>query len=80
MNIIEAVKLAFEGKKVRRKTWYFVNNNRCVYMFAAYKPTTESDIPNIPLKTFFPNSEGEPNYSKFLPADILANDWEVVDE
>ncbi len=49
-------------------------------MFAAYKPTKESDIPNIPLKTFYPNSEGEPNYSKFLPADILANDWEVVND
>ncbi len=80
MNSIEAVKLAFEGKKVRRKTWYFVDNNRCVYMFAAYKPTTESDIPSIPLKTFFPNSETEPKYSNFLPSDILANDWEVINE
>lgn len=80
MNIIEAVKLAFEGKKVRRKTWYFADNNRCVYMFAEYKPTTESDMEQIPLKTFFPNSDGEPNYSNFLPLDILANDWEVLND
>lgn len=80
MNIIEAVKLAFEGKKVRRKTWYFADNNRCVYMFAAYKPTTESDMEQIPLKTFFPSSDGEPKYSNFLPLDILANDWEVVND
>ena len=78
MNIIEAVKLAYEGKKVRRKTWYFADNNRCVYMFAVYKPTTESDMEQIPLKTFFPNSDREPNYSHFLPGDILANDWEVL--
>ena len=78
MNSIEAVKLAYEGKKVRRKTWYFADNNRCVYIFAACKPTTESDMSSIPLKTFFPNSEVEPKYSNFLPADILANDWEVV--
>jgi hypothetical protein len=80
MNIIEALKLAYEGRKVRRKTWYFADNNRCVHIFVAYKPTAESDMSQIPLKTFFPNNENESKYSNFLPADILADDWEVVNE
>ena len=80
MNSIEAVKLAFEGKKVRRKKWYFADNNSCVYIFAAYEPRIESDMEQIPLKTFFPNSETEPKYSNFLPGEILANDWEVLND
>jgi len=32
MNIIEAVKAAFKGKKIRRKSWFYIDNDRCNYV------------------------------------------------
>lgn len=33
MNIVEAVRAAFEGKRIRRKEWFFIDNERCVYIY-----------------------------------------------
>ena len=30
MNIIEAVKEAFKGKRIRRKSWFYIDKERCV--------------------------------------------------
>ena len=75
MNIIETVKLDFEGKKIRRKDWYFF------YIFAEYKQNTESDTEHFFLKMFFSNDETKKTkYYNFTPADVLANDWEVIED
>ncbi len=32
MNVIEAVKEAKIGKKIRRKEWFFINKDNCIYI------------------------------------------------
>ena len=73
MNIIEAVKLAFEGKKIRRKNWY------CFYIFGEYIKINDTE--HFFLKMFFSNDETKkPKYYRFTSADVLANDWEVIED
>lgn len=78
MNIIEAVKLAFEGKKIRRNHWFFVDKDRCVHIFAPRD--SNGKLSDHILKTDYCKSDGSTEYSSFLPEDILANNWEVVDD
>lgn len=78
MNSIEAIKLAFEGKKIRRSKWYFISKERCVHLFALRDMSGE--LSDHVLKTSYRNSDGKTEHSTFLPEDILANDWEVVNE
>jgi hypothetical protein len=88
MNSIEAVKLAFEGKKIRRKKWYFESKDRCVHLFALRGMSGE--LSDHVLKTAYCrmcycstaycSSDGKTEHSTFLPEDVLANDWEVIDE
>ena len=33
MNVIEAVEEAFKGKRIRRKEWFFIDKERCVYVY-----------------------------------------------
>lgn len=77
MNSIEAVKLAFEGKKIRRKKWFFVNNDRCVHIFAPKQDRKYSD--HI-LKKDYCKDDKNTEYYDFLPEDILADDWEVLND
>lgn len=64
MNFLEAVKLAEEGKKITRK-YYKLSNNFYLIM--------QNNI------LFLEEQESlTPYYSKYL--DIIADDWEVVEE
>lgn len=76
MNSIEAVKLAFEGKKVRRKKWYFANKDKCVHIFASNYDTGLRQ--ECALKTDYCKDDKSTEYTVFLPEDVLANDWEVL--
>ena len=80
MNIIEAVKLAFEGKKIRREWWGFGDKDNCVHMTNI---SHDGSISNENLEevfgTNFKNNEGR-RIANFSPQDVLANDWEVVND
>lgn len=64
MNIIEAVKLAREGKKIRLKGW-----NKSVYIYLKY-PETEMTIYK------YIDAETE-RVAAFYDYQILSDDWEI---
>lgn len=76
MNVIEAVKAAFKGNKIRRKDWFFINENRCNYI------TGVRDIlGNMShLCQFYEGNDKEKKIATFLDFDVLADDWEVIED
>jgi len=73
MNVIEAVKAAFEGKRIRRAEWFFIDNERCVYVYG-YRGSDGK------ITYLLEHREGskEETPASFSGTDILANDWEVL--
>lgn len=73
MNITEAVKAAFEGKRIRRKDWFFMDKDRCVYVYG-YRGFDGK------ITYLLEHREGskEETPASFSGTDILANDWEVL--
>ena len=73
MNVIEAVKAAFEGKRIRRKEWFFMDKDRCVYVYG-YRGFDGK------ITYLLEHREGskEETPASFSGTDILANDWEVL--
>ena len=78
MNIIEAVKLAFEGKKVFRNT-EMVQNRAKQGLPNTYVYSSLLENGNKALFSSFISGNGGRS-PDFYAEDILANDWEVVDE
>ena len=73
MNVIEAVKAAFKGKRIRRKEWFFMDKDRCVYVYG-YRGFDGK------ITYLLEHREGskEETPASFSGTDILANDWEVL--
>jgi hypothetical protein len=76
MNIIEAVKEAFKGKRIRRKSWFFIDNNRCNYVSGVYDILGNMSH----LCQFYEGNDKEKKTAIFLDTDILAEDWEVIED
>ena len=76
MNIIEAVKEAFKGKRIRRKSWFYIDKDRCNYVAGVRDILGE--IPHL-CQTYEGN-EKEKKIAVFLDTDILAEDWEVIED
>ena len=74
MNIIEAVKLAYEGKKIRRKSWFFIDEESCVYVYG--NRGLKDEIIN--LVQHIEGSKGK-EVAIFFDTDVLAEDWEVLE-
>lgn len=74
MNIIEAVKEAMAGKKIRRKEWFFISKDKCLYV---------TGVPNLTNEISHLCTFGTPHHdhqtATFLFTDVLANDWEVIE-
>jgi len=75
MNVIEAVEEAFKGKRIRRKEWFFIDKERCVYVYG-YRGFDGK------ITYLLEHREGskEETPVSFSGTDILANDWEVLEE
>lgn len=75
MNIIEAVKAAFEGKRIRRNEWFFIDKERCVYVYG-YRGFDGK------ITYLLEHKEGckEESPASFLGRDILASDWEILED
>ncbi len=73
MDIVEAVRAAFEGKRIRRKEWFFIDSERCVYIYG-YRCIDDK------ITYLLEHTEGskEERSASFSGEDVLANDWEVV--
>ena len=73
MNVIEAVEAAFKGKRIRRKEWFFMDKDRCVYVYG-YRGFDGK------ITYLLEHREGskEETPASFSGTDILANDWEVL--
>lgn len=73
MNIIEAVTAAFKGKRIRRKEWFFIDSDRCVYIYG------DRGIDDK-IKYLLEHTEGskEERAASFSSSDVLANDWEIL--
>ena len=76
MNVIEAVKAAFEGKRIRRKSWFYIDNDRCNYVTGVRDILGE--IPH--LCQCYEGNDKERKIAVFLDTDIIAEDWEVIEE
>lgn len=74
MNIIEAVKLAYEGKKIRRKSWFFIDEASCVYVYG--HRGLKGEVINL-----IQHIEGskKQKLATFMAEDVLAEDWEVLE-
>jgi hypothetical protein len=76
MNIIEAVKEAFKGKRIRRKSWFFIDKDRCNYVAGV-----RDILGNMShLCQFYEGNDKEKKTAIFLDTDILADDWEVIED
>ena len=75
MNIIEAVKEAYAGKRIRRKEWFFISKDACVYVYG--HRGFSGKIINLIQHTEGSNEE---KFAAFLGEDILADDWETLDD
>ncbi len=75
MNIIEAVKEAFKGKRMRRKSWFYIDKERCVYVYG-YRGFDGK------ITYLLEHTEGskEEKPAIFSGTDILAEDWEVIED
>ena len=75
MNIIEAVKAAYEGKRIRRKDWFFINKEVCVYIYGnrGFNGEIVELIQHI-------EGSNEKKFATFLGEDILADDWEILED
>lgn len=75
MNVIEAVEDAFKGKRIRRTEWFFIDKERCVYVYG-YRGFDGK------ITYLLEHREGskEEIPASFSGTDILANDWEVLEE
>ena len=76
MNIIEAVKATFEGKRIRRKNWFYIDNDRCNHVAGVRDILGEITH----LCQFYEGNDKEKKIAVFLDTDILADDWEVIEE
>jgi hypothetical protein len=74
MNVIEAVEEAFKGKRIRRAEWFFIDKERCVYVYG-YRGF-DGKITYL-LEHIEGSKEETP--ASFSGTDILANDWEVLE-
>jgi hypothetical protein len=74
MNVIEAVEEAFKGKRIRRKEWFFIDKERCVYVYG-YRGFDGK------ITYLLEHREGskEETPASFSGTDIVANDWEVLE-
>ena len=81
MNIIEAVKEAKTGEKIRRKEWFFINKDNCIYI--AEIRNLKNEISHLFLfgikgiREFTINGR---EVASFTFEDVLAEDWEVVED
>lgn len=75
MNIIEAVKEAMEGKKIRRKEWFFISEDDCVYVAGVLN--LNGEISHL-CKFGIGREHVYKEIATFLDIDVLADDWEVV--
>ena len=75
MNIIEAVKAAYEGKRIRRKDWFFIDKEVCVYIYGnrGFNGEIVELIQHI-------EGSNEEKFVAFLGEDILADDWEILED
>ena len=75
MNVIEAVEEAFKGKRIRRAEWFFIDKERCVYVYG-YRAFDGK------ITYLLEHREGskEETPASFSGTDILANDWEVLED
>ena len=75
MNIIEAVKAAYEGKRIRRKDWVFIDKEACVYIYGnrGFNGEIVELIQHI-------EGSNEEKFATFLGEDILADDWEILED
>lgn len=75
MNVIEAVEEAFKGKRIRRKEWFFIDKERCVYVYGYCGFDRK-------ITYLLEHREGskEETPASFSGTDILANDWEVLED
>lgn len=76
MNVIEAVKEALKGKRIRRKSWFYIDKDRCNYVAGVRDILGE--IPH--LCQFYEGNDKEKKIAVFHDTDILAEDWEVIGE
>ena len=76
MNIIQAVKEAFKGKRIRRKSWFFLDKDRCNYIAGVRDILGET----MHLCQFYEGNYEEKKTAIFLDSDILADDWEVIED
>jgi len=75
MNIIEAVRAAYKGKRIRRKDWFFIDKEACVYIYGHRGFSGE-------IISLIQHIEGskEEKFAAFLGEDILADDWEILED
>lgn len=68
MNIIEALKIAKKGKKIRRKNWYqfSIRNDFITYEFENGIAIYYDMVKNVGTAAIFTDS------------NILADDWEII--
>lgn len=81
MNILEAVKEAKTGKKIRRKEWFFINKDNCIFI------TWIRNLKNEILHLFLFGIKGIREFiingrevASFTFEDVLAEDLELVEE
>ena len=70
MNIIEAVKEARKGKKIRREIWWK----------DFYIKLDHANLDKFNTSKFYIHSVEIQTFNDFCDLDILADDWEVIDE
>jgi len=75
MNIIEAVKLPKEGKKIRIKDWYFMDKEHCNYVYA----TKQMNGDYLGLCLHMEGTRHE-DVAKFIESEVLSKDWEVLND
>ncbi len=76
MNIIQAVQEAFKGKRIRRKSWFFIDKNRCNYVAGVRDVVGEISH----LCQFYEGNDKEQKTAIFFDTDILAEDWEIIED
>jgi hypothetical protein len=75
MNITEAVQAAFKGKRIRRRDWFFMDKDRCVYVYG-YRGFDGK------ITYLLEHTEGckEEKPASFSGTDVLADDWEILED
>ena len=75
MNVVEAVEAACEGKRIRRNEWFFMDKERCVYVYGYHGFDGK-------ISYLLEHTEGckEEKPASFSGKDVLATDWEILED